>query len=32
MKEKSFDFCNISKLIFLHIGVIIAVGLRFDAV
>lgn len=32
MKEKSSDFCNISIIIFLHIGVIIAVGLSFGAV
>lgn len=32
MKEKSSDFCNISIIIFLHIGVIIAVSLSFGAV
>lgn len=32
LKGKSSDFCNISIIIFLHIGVIIAVGLSFGAV
>lgn len=32
MKEKSSEFCNISIIIFLNIGVIIAVGYNFGAV